>query len=100
LSKELTDGALCISGARKTRHPNRIKDHLSQSYREKDTNKAFYIAMEKSGAVTSFICLARYPMATPIAQVLLTEAVCCSIFGTSKSKIDCGLRLKELPKVN
>jgi hypothetical protein len=79
---------------------NRIKDHLSQLYRENDTSKAFYIAMEKPGAATSFILLASYPTTTPVAQVLLTEAVCCSIFGTLKSKIHLRLRLKELPKVN
>jgi hypothetical protein len=76
-----------------------IKNHLSQSYRNKDPFKAFYVAMEELGATISFIRLASYTEAVPIGQVLLAEAVCCSIFGSFNSERYCKLRLKELPKV-
>jgi hypothetical protein len=56
--------------------------------------------MDEPDATTSFIRLASYTEPVPIAKVLLTEAVCCSIFGSFNSELYCEPRMKELPKVD
>ena len=77
-----------------------IKNHLSQSYRNREPSKCLYIVMDELGATTFFICLARYPRRVSVAQILLTEAVCCSIFGSLNLEQYRSLRLKELPQVD
>ena len=56
--------------------------------------------MEEPGAFTHFIRLASYPTRTSVAQILLTEAVCCSIFGSLNMEKYRSLRLRELPQVD
>jgi hypothetical protein len=56
--------------------------------------------MDEPGAITFFIRLSSYTEAVSSPQVLLTESVCCSIFGTFSLKQYQELRLKELPPVN
>ena len=76
-----------------------IKNHSSRIYRNKDPNKAFYIAMDEPGAKTMFVCLAKYKVKVPTVQVLLAEAVCCCLFGTYDSEQYRIMRPKELPVV-
>lgn len=75
-----------------------IRNHLRQSYRNKDPTKPLYVMMDEPGANTFFIRLSSYTEDVPTAQVLLTESVCCSIFGTFSSEIYQQIRLKGLPK--
>lgn len=56
--------------------------------------------MDEPGANTFFIRLSSYTENVPTAQVLLTESVCCSIFGTFSSEVYQQVRLKWLPKVD
>lgn len=56
--------------------------------------------MDEPCATTFFIRLASYPRRVSVAQILLTEAVCCSIFGSLNTEQYRRLRLKELPQVD
>jgi hypothetical protein len=62
--------------------------------------KALYIAMSEQGARTFFICLSKYKEIALVGQVLLTESVCCAIFGSLKSPQYQELRFYELPTVD
>ncbi|KFY21993.1 hypothetical protein V491_02913 [Pseudogymnoascus sp. VKM F-3775] len=77
-----------------------IRNHLRESYRRKDPTKPLYVMMDEPGANTFFIRLSSYTENVPTAQVLLTESVCCSIFGTFSSEVYQQVRLKWLPKVD
>lgn len=56
--------------------------------------------MSEEGARTFFICLSRFKEIAPVGQVLLTESVCCSIFGSLRSPQYQQLRFHELPTVD
>ncbi|KFY08692.1 hypothetical protein V492_05995 [Pseudogymnoascus sp. VKM F-4246] len=75
-----------------------IRNHLRQSYRSRDPTKPLYVMMDEPGANTFFIRLSSYRENVPTAQVLLTESVCCSMFGTFSSEIYQQVRLKGLPE--
>jgi hypothetical protein len=77
-----------------------VKNHLCQRYRDNEPNKALYIAMSEQGARTFFICLSKYKEIALVGQVLLTESVCCAIFGSLKSPQYQELRFHELPTVD
>ena len=75
-------------------------NHLHQTHRDKEPEKALYVAMKEEGSKTFFICLSRYKEIVPVGQVLLTESVCCSIFGSLRLPQYQELRFHELPTVN
>ena len=80
---------------------NRIlKNHLNPHHRSQEPSKALYIAMNKPGATTWFICLVKFKQRVPIGAVLLAEDMCASLFGTFRSKQYREIRLSELSEVN
>jgi len=80
---------------------NRIfHNHLNPAYRSHDQYKALYKAMDAPGAVTKFILLAAYDTRVETPQVLLTESVCASLFGSFRTRVYRNLRIEGLPSVN
>ena len=73
---------------------------MNPAYRAHDKYKALYKAMDTPGAVTHFILLAAYESRVEAPQVLLTESVCVSLFGSFRTKIYQDFRVEGLPFVN
>ncbi|MCJ1246208.1 hypothetical protein MMC30_003414 [Trapelia coarctata] len=70
---------------------NRVfRNHLNPAYRSHDRYKALYNAMDAPGAVIHFILLAAYDTRVETPQVLLTEAVCASLFDTGSDMTQIG----------
>lgn len=80
---------------------NRVfSNHLNPAYRCHYTYRAPYKAMNAPGAVTHFNLLAAYETWVERPQVLLTEAVYASLFGSFRTKVYRSLRIEGLPSVN
>ena len=80
---------------------NRIlNNHRNAAHRRGIPQKILYQAMDRAGSTTNFLRLATYPPKTVTAQILLTEAVSASLFGTVQNKVYLDSRHPSLPAAN
>ena len=75
-------------------------NHLSKSYQSKRFQKTSYYAVKEVGAIVSFIRLATYKQRVSPGQILLTEAVCRILFGSSHTLEYREIRPSSPPPVN